>query len=110
MTPLTAHSKNVLIRPVPPVHVQARINVEEGCVVDASRNYGWLTGLVLKEIDDDKFLVFFDSADETIRFEREELRPHLDWVDKKWWVVPKPKLQVKIENWLVSLYYLLTGV
>ncbi|CAA7033018.1 unnamed protein product [Microthlaspi erraticum] len=94
VTPLTAHSKNCLIRPVPPVHVQARISIEEGCVVDASRNDGWWTGLVVKEIEDNKFLVFFDSADDIFQFERKDLRPHLDWVDKKWWVVPKPKLQL----------------
>lgn len=93
-TPLTQLSQNVLLRPLPPLHLQARINIKEGCVVDAYHKHGWWTGFVIKELEDDKCLVLFDSPPDIIQLESKDLRPHLKWVAKKWWVIPAPKLQV----------------
>lgn len=94
-TPLTKLSDNVLIRPVPPVHVHAaRIEIKEGCVVDASHKDGWWIGLVIKVIEDGKCLVLFDSPPDIIQFERKDLRPHLHWVKEKYWVVKGHKLEV----------------
>ncbi|XP_010506751.1 PREDICTED: DUF724 domain-containing protein 6-like isoform X2 [Camelina sativa] len=36
--------------------------------------------------------MFFDSPPDIILFERKDLRPHLKWVYKKWWVMPKLQL------------------
>lgn len=93
-TPFTKLSNNVLVRPVPPVHVEARIDVKEGCVVDASRKDEWWIGLVIKLIEKDKCLVFFDSPPDIVQFERKDLRPHLYWVDEKYWVVRGSYLEV----------------
>ncbi|XP_019102004.1 PREDICTED: DUF724 domain-containing protein 6-like [Camelina sativa] len=95
-TPLIQLSLHVLLRPLPPRHLQARISIKQGCVVDAYHKDGWWTGFVIKELKDDNSesccLVFFDSPPDIILFERKDLRPHLKWFYKKWWVRPKSQL------------------
>ncbi|CAL9231337.1 unnamed protein product, partial [Arabidopsis halleri] len=89
-TPLNEIRDKVLIRPIPPKKVQACIDLEIGSIVDADYKDAWWAGFVVKVIDDDKFWVCFDSPPDIIQFDRNHLRPHLEWVDEKiysWWII-----------------------
>lgn len=76
------------IRPVPPEDLN---EFEEGSVVDADLKDGWWTGVVIKKLEDEKFLVYFDSPPDVIQFEKKQLRTHLDWIGSKW-VRPENKV------------------
>lgn len=80
----------VLFRPIPPKNVLPRIDIEIGTFVEADYKYAWWTGFVVKEIDDNKCLVFFDSLSDIIQFDRKHLRPRLVWIDERiysWWII-----------------------
>ncbi|KAG7603242.1 Agenet domain plant type [Arabidopsis thaliana x Arabidopsis arenosa] len=88
--PLNELRHKVLIRPIPPKNVQACIDIEIGTFVDADYKDAWWAGFVVKVIDDDKFWVCFDSPPDIIQFDRNHLRPTLEWVDEKiysWWII-----------------------
>ncbi|KAG2330361.1 hypothetical protein Bca52824_001541 [Brassica carinata] len=93
-TLLTHLINKVKFRPVPPEYVQAGIDIKIGSIVDADYKCGWWTGLVVKQIEVDKCLVFFDSSLQILQFERKLLRPHLDWFDDNQWVIPGPDVQL----------------
>lgn len=44
--------------------------------MDADQKGMWWTGLVVKQIGGDKYLVLFDSPPEIIPFAQKHLRPH----------------------------------
>ncbi|CAN8260277.1 unnamed protein product [Cochlearia groenlandica] len=92
VTPLIESVKQKFVRPVPP-ETETLYNdvvLEEGSIVEADHKDGWWTGFVLKK-EEDCFLVYFDSPPDIIKFERNQLRPHLEWA--KWkWVRPKNKV------------------
>lgn len=82
--PLTKIVDQSLIRPVPPENLNNSVVFEKGSVVDAYLKHGWWTGVVIKSMEDEKYLVYFDSPPDIIQFERKQLRVHLDWTFLKW--------------------------
>ncbi|CAA7039715.1 unnamed protein product [Microthlaspi erraticum] len=95
LTLLTELTEKAWFRPVPPKYLEDLVHIKEGSVVDAdlTDSWCWCTGLVVKRIESDKFLVLFDTPPDIIQFERKHLRPHLDWVDEKWFEIPRPYVQ-----------------
>ncbi|KAG2326064.1 hypothetical protein Bca52824_008792 [Brassica carinata] len=74
-----------LIRPVPPDYLKDGVVLEERSVVDADHNDGWWKGVIVKKmVEDDQFLVRFDSPPDMIQFDRQQLRPHFDWTGSEW--------------------------
>nr|VDC69345.1 unnamed protein product [Brassica rapa] len=87
-----------LLRPVPPEEEYAGVVLEEGTVVDAYLRDGWWTGVVInKKLEDNNFLVCFDSPPDIIVFEKTNLRAHVDWTDSKW-VPPDLKAARELGN------------
>ncbi|CAN8268338.1 unnamed protein product [Cochlearia groenlandica] len=83
VSPLFESFEQQFIRPVPSETLYDGVVLEEGSVVDADHNDLWWTGVVLKK-ENDSFLVYFDSPPDVIKFERKQLRPHLEWTGWKW--------------------------
>ncbi|KAL0769547.1 hypothetical protein Bca101_034697 [Brassica carinata] len=84
-SPLTEAVQQSLLRPVPPEEEYAGVVLEEGTVVDAYLRDGWRTGVIInKKLEDNNFLVCFDSPPDIIVFEKTNLRAHVDWTDSKW--------------------------
>ena len=98
LAPLTVFTHKASFRPIPTDRYEDRVEIKEGSIVDADHKDEWWVGLVVKQIGDDKFLVLFDSPSDIVRFKREQLRVHLDWVDETWWVLPGRNVQVNIES------------
>ncbi|EOA37307.1 hypothetical protein CARUB_v10010977mg [Capsella rubella] len=84
-SPLIEHIEQRFIRPVPPEeNRQKDVVLEEGTVVDADHKDGWWTGVVVKKLEDENYLVYFDLPPDIIQFERKHLRVHLNWTGSKW--------------------------
>lgn len=71
------------IRPCPPElqHTDCFTQLEE---VDAMINEGWWVGHISKVLSEALYIVYFESTEEEMLFERSQLRPHQEWVDGKW--------------------------
>ncbi|PON49925.1 Agenet domain containing protein [Trema orientale] len=83
--PLVEKLKAYLLRPAPPCGTTAdRQGFEPNDVVDAFYDDVWWTGVVFKVIDDDSYTVFFQKPPDLLEFKRSQLRPHWDWVERKW--------------------------
>lgn len=76
--------------PAPPMSEREKKRViAVGEEVDAFYNDGWWEGVVTEVLGDGKFSVFFKSSREQIRFRKDEIRFHREWVDSAW----KPPLK-----------------
>lgn len=80
-------SENVeqsFIRPVTPENLFKDVVLEEGSVVDAEHKDGWCTGVVIKKMEDENYLVYFELTPDIVQYQRKHLRAHLDWTGSKW--------------------------
>ncbi|KAH0936302.1 hypothetical protein HID58_013419, partial [Brassica napus] len=84
VNPLKETIERSFIRPVPPECLNEGAVFKEGSVVDAYFNNGWWTGVIVVERPDGSFLVYFDDQPDIMRFIRNQLRPHADWIGSKW--------------------------
>lgn len=91
-SPLIEKIEQKFVRPVPPENMYNDIVLEEGVVVDADHKDGWWTGVVINKLEDDKFLVYFDSPPDIIQFDRKQLRAHIHWTGWKW---NRPEIEVR---------------
>lgn len=71
------------IRPCPPV-AQRKDSFKPFDEVDAWFNEGWWVGRICKALKGRKYLVYFDTTNETLEFQHFELRPHQDWINGQW--------------------------
>ncbi|KAJ3708435.1 hypothetical protein LUZ61_012140 [Rhynchospora tenuis] len=72
------------IRPVPPETRCGPDPIRLLEEVDAYYNDGWWAGLVSKVVEKNQYMVYFRQWNEETKFERDELRPHYDWVGGRW--------------------------
>ncbi|KAL1558376.1 hypothetical protein AAHA92_08852 [Salvia divinorum] len=70
------------IRPCPPLLKDKNFILLEK--VDAFFDFGWWSGIITKELENSRYLVFFKQMKCDKEFIQSELRPHMDWKDGKW--------------------------
>ncbi|XP_027166311.1 uncharacterized protein LOC113766304 [Coffea eugenioides] len=81
--PLLDVAKSSYIRPCPP-HIQKLDSYKLLEKVDAWYNDGWWVGLVSKVLRNLKYVVYFWTSNEEIKFGHYDLRPHQEWTGEKW--------------------------
>nr|XP_018629135.1 DUF724 domain-containing protein 6 isoform X3 [Nicotiana tomentosiformis] len=69
------------IRPIPPLIVNKFSLLEK---VDALYDYGWWSGVITRELDDSRYIVFFKHTNKEMELNDSDLRPHMDWKDGQW--------------------------
>lgn len=69
-------------------------DVAVGEDVDAFYSDGWWEGTVTEVLGDGRFSVYFRASKEQIRFRRDELRFHREWVNGAW----KPPIEEREEE------------
>ncbi|XP_019058448.1 PREDICTED: DUF724 domain-containing protein 1-like [Tarenaya hassleriana] len=86
------------IRPPPPPSSDGDKDFELGDKVDAFYNDGWWEGIITEILKDGRFGVFFKHPREMIRFGRQGLRFHKDWINGNWLLPPKGGEKKKAEK------------
>lgn len=70
------------IRPSPPhLRVKKFVLLEK---VDAFYDFGWWSGVITKELADNRYNVFFKNTKKERAFLYPRLRRHMEWKDGKW--------------------------
>ncbi|XP_047968154.1 DUF724 domain-containing protein 3-like isoform X6 [Salvia hispanica] len=77
------------IRPCPPLLKDKNFILLEK--VDAFFDFGWWNGIITKELESSRYLVFFKQMKCEKEFNQSELRPHMDWKDGKWFTSAQRK-------------------
>ncbi|KAG2329937.1 hypothetical protein Bca52824_001117 [Brassica carinata] len=84
LSPYTETVEQCFIRPVQPEYLNKGFVFERGSVVDAYAHAGWWKSVIVKELPNDKFLVYFDFIPDIAKFDKNQLRPNADWTGSKW--------------------------
>ncbi|XP_047968153.1 DUF724 domain-containing protein 3-like isoform X5 [Salvia hispanica] len=82
------------IRPCPPLLKDKNFILLEK--VDAFFDFGWWNGIITKELESSRYLVFFKQMKCEKEFNQSELRPHMDWKDGKWFTSAQQRKQRNI--------------
>ncbi|XP_022890496.1 DUF724 domain-containing protein 7-like isoform X1 [Olea europaea var. sylvestris] len=80
--PLKVTIDPLRVRPCPPLVKSKTFDLLEK--VDASFDNGWWSGVITKELEDSRYLVFFKETSKNRKFHQSEIRPHMEWRDGKW--------------------------
>ncbi|KAI3449368.1 hypothetical protein Pfo_006033 [Paulownia fortunei] len=70
------------VRPCPPLLKDKNFVLLEK--VDAFFDFGWWSGVITKELENSRYIVFFKQMKRDKEFNQSELRPHMEWKDGKW--------------------------
>ncbi|KAK4482128.1 hypothetical protein RD792_009267 [Penstemon davidsonii] len=96
---VTVDSLHIRPRP-PPLKPKTFVLLEK---VDANVDSGWWCGVITKELEGNKYNVYFKHRKLEKEFHESELRPHMEWKDGKWFtsqdVMIPPSEDVKHENY-----------
>ncbi|KAG2331399.1 hypothetical protein Bca52824_002579 [Brassica carinata] len=84
LSPYTETVEQCFIRPVQPEYLNKGFVFERGSVVDAYDHAGWWKYVIVKEVPNDKFLVYFNFIPDIAKFDKYQLRPNADWTGSKW--------------------------
>ncbi|XP_062117742.1 DUF724 domain-containing protein 7-like [Humulus lupulus] len=71
------------VRPNPPPDTEPDKPFAQNDVVDAFHHDIWWTGVIIN-VENDNYTVRFAIPPDLLYCNRSQLRPHWDWVDKKW--------------------------
>lgn len=73
---------SVHVRPCPPLLKDKNFVLLEK--VDAYFDYCWWSGVITKELENSKYIVFFKPMKQDREINQSKLRPHMEWKDGKW--------------------------
>ncbi|KAJ6808724.1 DUF724 domain-containing protein 3-like [Iris pallida] len=93
----TVNGDHLRPRPPPPPPAAAPCRFGVGQRVDALQNEGWWDGVVQEVLGDGgRYRLMFTESKEEAEFAAEELRVHMEWVNREW-VIPEPKNMLEAE-------------
>lgn len=81
------------LRPIPPPEPEKTQCFQLNDVVDALYRDEWWTGVIIRVLDNSRFVVDFQNPPDLIEFGVSELRVHRQWVCGKW-IQPEKKPMV----------------
>ncbi|KAL0420156.1 UNVERIFIED_CONTAM: DUF724 domain-containing protein 5 [Sesamum radiatum] len=88
------------LRPCPPLLKEKNFDLLEK--VDAFFSFGWWSGVITKELENSRYVVFFKQMKRDKEFYLSELRPHMEWKDGKWFTSSQPLTKLEEGNVLGS--------
>lgn len=75
------------IRPLPPHIKRKKFNLLEK--VDAFYDLAWWSGVITRELADNRYIVFFKHTNREKELNDSDLRPHMDWKDGQWFTTSR---------------------
>ncbi|PHT94859.1 hypothetical protein T459_02741 [Capsicum annuum] len=75
------------IRPLPPHINRKKFNLLEK--VDAFYDLAWWSGIITRELADNRYIVFFKHTNKEKELSDSDLRPHMDWKDGQWFTTSR---------------------
>ncbi|PIA60952.1 hypothetical protein AQUCO_00300462v1 [Aquilegia coerulea] len=91
--PLREYVDSIYLRPIPPREVYHSFQSSDE--VDAYYHDGWWEGIVIRVVENSRYVVYFRSGKEEIEFGQSDLRIHREWVKGLW---KPPMLEEKVEE------------
>ncbi|XP_021969409.1 DUF724 domain-containing protein 7 isoform X4 [Helianthus annuus] len=88
------------IRPSPP-HLRAK-NFALSEKVDAYYDFGWWSGVITKELPDNRYNVFFKHTKKEREFIYSRVRPHMEWKGGQWFNTSQGDTDVKATPSLID--------
>ncbi|KAL0389742.1 UNVERIFIED_CONTAM: protein AGENET DOMAIN (AGD)-CONTAINING P1 [Sesamum calycinum] len=89
------------LRPCPPLLKEKNFDLLEK-VDDAFFSFGCGVGVITKELENSRYVVFFKQMKRDKEFYLSELRPHMEWKDGKWFTSSQPLTKLEEGNVLGS--------
>lgn len=80
--PIKARVNFLHVRPCPPLLKDKNFVLLDK--VDAFFDFGWWSGVITKELENSRYIVYFKQMKLDKEFNQSELRPHMEWKDGKW--------------------------
>ncbi|KAG8389591.1 hypothetical protein BUALT_Bualt02G0245000 [Buddleja alternifolia] len=84
------------VRPCPPLLKDKNFVLLEK--VDAFFDFGWWSGVITKVLENSRYIVFFKQMKTDKEFNQNELRPHMDWKDGRWFTSSQLSQDVSIPS------------
>ncbi|KAL2239079.1 UNVERIFIED_CONTAM: Protein AGENET DOMAIN (AGD)-CONTAINING P1 [Sesamum indicum] len=88
------------LRPCPPLLKEKNFDLLEK--VDAFFNFGWWSGVITKELENSRYVVFFKQMKRDKEFYQSELRPHMEWKDGKWFTSSQSMGYMELRDFAVT--------
>ncbi|KAI3693818.1 hypothetical protein L1987_76770 [Smallanthus sonchifolius] len=89
------------IRPSPPHLRDKNFVVLEK--VDAYYDFGWWSGVITKELADNRYIVFFKHMENEREFIYSRVRPHMEWKGGKWFNASQGDMDGRTSHSLIDL-------
>lgn len=77
-------SERPMVRPHHVQNSKGACSLDTGAIVDAWWNGGWWEGIVLHRGNDGRVQVYFPGEQRVADFDKDDLRPSLEWVGDRW--------------------------
>ncbi|KAL8527170.1 hypothetical protein ACS0TY_005156 [Phlomoides rotata] len=84
------------VRPCPPLLKDKNLVLLEK--VDAYFDYCWWSGVITKELENSRYIVFFKPMKQDREIYQSKLRPHMEWKEGKWFTSSQQRKQRNVRS------------
>ncbi|KAL8544845.1 hypothetical protein ACS0TY_005165 [Phlomoides rotata] len=84
------------VRPCPPLLKDKNFVLLEK--VDAYFDYCWWSGVITKELENSRYIVFFKPMKQDREIYQSKLRPHMEWKEGKWFTSSQQRKQRNVRS------------